>query len=301
MGAEFQETANKFSFSQTVFMLSQFRISYPKGCLISELLTIDHGKYVVRALVEVDGLTLATGLAAADTIENAEDQARTRALAVLGILATAETKPQQPQTIAADLTAPLTPTPTPIPAPTPTPQIPLIKEKLPQPAQSSELTTFSQVDSEDISISKRNFSSKDTSDTAISLEESDEALNGDSTSREMEVEADHEENTPLSTPTVVPTTTTDTPTSSLTPENNYPSVELQANVTTTPLTSGVVDFSEMIARTTIELKRLGWDKQRGIDYLLATYNKKIRSELTDIELQEFLNYLESQPTPDDEV
>lgn len=293
MGAEFQETANKFSFSQTVFMLSQFRISYPKGCLISELLTIDHGKYVVRALVEVEGVTLATGLAAADTIENAEDQARTRALAVLGILATAETKPQQPQTIAADLTAPLTPTPT--------PQIPLIKEKLPQPAQSSELTTFSQVDSEDISTSKRNFSSKDTSDTAISLEESDEALNGDSTSREMEVEADHEENTPLSTPTVVPTTTTDTPTSSLTPENNYPSVELQANVTTTPLTSGVVDFSEMIARTTIELKRLGWDKQRGIDYLLATYNKKIRSELTDIELQEFLNYLESQPTPDEEV
>lgn len=289
MGAEFQTTANKFSFNQTVFMLSQFRISYPKGCLISELLTIDHGKYVVRALVEVDGLTIATGLAAADTVENAEDQARTRALAVLGILATAETKQQQPQTIPADLTAPLTPTP----------QIPFIEEKLAQPAQISELTESSQVDSEDISTSKLDFSSQDTSDTVISVEESNDLSNDDFSN--MEVEASTEENTPLSTPTVVLTTNTDTPTSSLTPENNYSSVELQANVSTTPLTSGVIDFSEMVARTTIELQRLGWSKQRGVDYLLAKYNKKIRSELTDKELLEFLNYLESQPTPDQEV
>ena len=291
MGAEFQETANKFSFSQTVFMLSQFRISYPKGCLISELVTIDHGKYVVRALVEVEGVTLATGLAAADTVENAEDQARTRALAVLGILATAETKQEQTKIIPADLTAPLTPTPT--------SQIPLIEEKLAQPAQSSEQTEFSQVGSEDISTSKLNFSSKDTSDTAISVEPSNVPLNDDFPN--MEVESSTEENTPLSTPTVVPPTNTDTPISSLTPENNYPQVELAADVSNTPLTSGVIDFSEMVARSNIELKRLGWTKQRGVDYLLAKYNKKIRSELTDKELQEFLNFLELQPTPDEEV
>ena len=273
-------------------MLNQFRISYPKGCLISELLTIDHGKYVVRALVEVEGLTLATGLAAADTVENAEDQARTRALAVLGILATAETEQEQTKIIPADLTA--------APTPTPTPQIPFIEEKLPQPAQSSEQTEFSQVDSEDISTSKLNFSSKDTSDTAISVEPSNDPLNDDFP--DMEVESPSEENIPeLSTPTVLPPTNTDTSMSSLTPENNYPSVELVAEVSNTPLTSGVIDFSEMVARTTIELKRLGWDKQRGIDYLLATYHKKIRSELTDKELQEFLNYLESQHTPDEEV
>jgi len=291
VGAEFQETANKFSFSQTVFMLSQFRISYPKGCLISELVTIDHGKYVVRALVEVEGVTLATGLAAADTVENAEDQARTRALAVLGILATAETKQEQTKIIPADLTAPLTPTPT--------SQIPLIEEKLAQPAQSSEQTEFSQVGSEDISTSKLNFSSKDTSDTAISVEPSNVPLNDDFPN--MEVESSTEENTPLSTPTVVPPTNTDTPISSLTPENNYPQVELAADVSNTPLTSGVIDFSEMVARSNIELKRLGWTKQRGVDYLLAKYNKKIRSELTDKELQEFLNFLELQPTPDEEV
>jgi hypothetical protein len=117
----------------------------------------------------------------------------------------------------------------------------------------------------------------------------------------MEVESSTEENTPLSTPTVVPPTNTDTPISSLTPENNYPQVELAADVSNTPLTSGVIDFSEMVARSNIELKRLGWTKQRGVDYLLAKYNKKIRSELTDKELQEFLNFLELQPTPDEEV
>lgn len=291
MGAEFQETANKFSFSQTVFMFSQFRISYPKGCLISELLTIDHGKYVVRALVEVEGVTLATGLAAADTVENAENQARTRALAVLGILATAETGQQQTQTIPADLTAPLTSTPT--------PQIPFIEKKLAKPAQISELTTFSQVDSEDISTSKLNFSSKDTSDTAISLEQSNDPLSDDFSN--TEVEASTEEHIPLSTSTVVPPTNKDTPISSLTSGDDYPQVELLANVSSPPLTSGVIDFSEMVARSNIELKRLGWTKQRGVDYLLAKYNKKIRSELTDQELQEFLNYLELQPTPDDEV
>ncbi|HEY9695117.1 MAG TPA: hypothetical protein V6D15_23185 [Oculatellaceae cyanobacterium] len=272
-------------------MLSQFRISYPKGCLISELLTIDHGKYVVRALVEVEGLTLATGLAAADTVENAEDQARARALAVLGILATAETGQEQTKLIPADLTA--------TPTPTPTPQIPFIEEKLAQPAQSSEVTTFPQVDSEDISTSKLNFSSNNTSHTGISVEQSNDLLNDDFSN--IDVEASTKENTPLSTPTVLPLTNTDNPTSSLSSGDDYPQVELVADVSSTPLTSGVIDFSEMVARSNIELKRLGWTKQRGVDYLLAKYNKKIRSELTDKELKEFLNYLELQPTPDDEA
>ncbi|MFP4132799.1 MAG: hypothetical protein ACLFQP_07120 [Halothece sp.] len=66
-------------------MFEQFRRHFPRGSLISELVQIDHGKYIVRASVQNEGLTLATGLAAAETVEEAEDQARTRALAVLEI------------------------------------------------------------------------------------------------------------------------------------------------------------------------------------------------------------------------
>ncbi|NEP41872.1 MAG: hypothetical protein F6K25_00130 [Okeania sp. SIO2G4] len=64
-------------------MLERFRACYPTGCLISELITIHNGKYVVRVLVQVNGQTLASGLGAADTVELAEDQARKRSLAIL--------------------------------------------------------------------------------------------------------------------------------------------------------------------------------------------------------------------------
>ncbi|MEY3826243.1 MAG: hypothetical protein RLZZ148_1057 [Cyanobacteriota bacterium] len=63
-------------------MLSKFRSRYPQGSLISELLQIDHGKYIVRVSIILEGKTL-TGLAAMDTVEAAEDQARLRALALL--------------------------------------------------------------------------------------------------------------------------------------------------------------------------------------------------------------------------
>jgi hypothetical protein len=66
-------------------MLNQFRSLYPQGSLISELIAINHGKYIVRVLVIVDGVTLASGLAAAETIEQAEDQARHRALNILNL------------------------------------------------------------------------------------------------------------------------------------------------------------------------------------------------------------------------
>ena len=63
-------------------MLSKFRSRYPQASLISELLQIDHGKYIVRVSIILEGKTL-TGLAAMDTVEAAEDQARLRALALL--------------------------------------------------------------------------------------------------------------------------------------------------------------------------------------------------------------------------
>jgi hypothetical protein len=54
---------------------------------------------------------------------------------------------------------------------------------------------------------------------------------------------------------------------------------------------------QIFDRTTIEVKRLGWSNKRGSEYLQVTYGKQKRSELTDRQLQQFLNYLELQPTP----
>ena len=55
------------------------------------------------------------------------------------------------------------------------------------------------------------------------------------------------------------------------------------------------DFNEIIDKTDIEIKRLGWTKEQGRDFLLQTYGKRSRLHLTNEELMDFLHYLESQP------
>ena len=64
-------------------MLAQFQSLYPQGSIISELIQIHHNKYIVRVKVRIEGVTRVTGMAAAETIEVAEDRARERALMVL--------------------------------------------------------------------------------------------------------------------------------------------------------------------------------------------------------------------------
>lgn len=74
-------------------MFSQFRARYPKGSLTAELVTIYEGKYIVRALVEIEGTVKASALAAAETVEKAEDLARSRVLALLELSSTPEETP----------------------------------------------------------------------------------------------------------------------------------------------------------------------------------------------------------------
>lgn len=59
----------------------------------------------------------------------------------------------------------------------------------------------------------------------------------------------------------------------------------------------MLDFTEVIAQTNQEMKRLGWTKRQGRNHLLATYGKRLRQHLTDAELIEFFNYLKSQSPP----
>jgi hypothetical protein len=66
-------------------MFAQFQSKYPFSSLTSELVEIFQGKYIVRAIVQIEGVIRATGMAASETIEDAEDKARVRALMVLEI------------------------------------------------------------------------------------------------------------------------------------------------------------------------------------------------------------------------
>ena len=64
-------------------MLAKFRERYPHGSLKSELIDIERGLYIVKSTVEIDGVVIATGLAAAEHVEKAEDLARERAISAM--------------------------------------------------------------------------------------------------------------------------------------------------------------------------------------------------------------------------
>lgn len=162
-------------------MLHRFRNRYPNGSLICELLTVCEGKYVVRCLVQLEGTTRSTGLAAAETVEQAEDRARIRAIEALGLDGGSPPPPSPP------------------------------------------------------------------GDGAIEA---------------------------------VPDRGTPTPRSEA------------SNAASEP-----IDHSDVINRTTIELRRLRWTTEQGRIHLEQTYQKRSRQHLTDEELVDFLHYLEAQPTP----
>ncbi|NJN72456.1 MAG: hypothetical protein HC799_06375 [Limnothrix sp. RL_2_0] len=213
-----------------------FRQQYPAGGLVSELAAIEHGQYIVRVLVQQGGVTLSSGLAAATSVEEAEDLARARALNLLGgtvnpvVVSSAGAvvpkkqvpRPASPTPVVAPVVKAVTQMPTPAPAP----------------------------------------------------------------ANEFKFEM------PLSVPPDPE------------PVIEYePAPEMAKNASTPPATGTVdtsgeaLDFSDIIARSDVELKRLGWTSEQGRNYLLETYGKRSRQLLSDEELLEFLRYLESQSTP----
>lgn len=264
-------------------MFSQFQVRYPTGCLISELLSIYNGKYVVRVLVQVDGVTRSTGLAVADTIELAEDQARVRALEVMGIRLspTADAQiapefPKQPTFSPQRLESTTTPsisTDTSWLTETTPPSFPERSSFVPSsgiapsPVASSAVTGNLDWKRDDY-ISDAEISS--------SVNETEPTF---SYSKVTPIGSRRQEQEAIALPSHQPST-----------ESSYSTVEQ-------PGLNGPVDHSDLIARIGVEIGRVGWNKRQGSEYLQHKYGKKTRQELTDDELVEFLEYLESLPSP----
>ncbi len=318
--------------------LNKFRVSYPQGSLISDLLAIDHGQYIVRVSVEIDGVTRSTGLAAAQTVELAEDQARQRAITVLGVdresVTDSETSPphshaqtpvaaepefssspqSSPNSVPAFAAKRLASTPevkdTPSPSPLetqptsaqptspPEPTEPLPEtveppsptEKKPTPTSEPTVTFPETVEPPSPTEKKPT----PTSEPTVTFPETVESL-----SITEDVSASQ---TPLfqeETPTPVNVTP-----SSLEPDSTPPpfhtpaSQEAETDIQSQPKSETPTDMSDIIARTSVEMKRLGWTTQQGRDYLIETYGKRSRQLLTDEELLDFLHHLELEPTPE---
>lgn len=55
------------------------------------------------------------------------------------------------------------------------------------------------------------------------------------------------------------------------------------------------DLSKVLAKTDVEMERLGLTSEQGREHLIKTYSKRSRFLLTDEQLHEFLQYLQSEP------
>ena len=263
-------------------MLERFRQRYPLGSLSSELLTIDHGKYLVRASVQVDGILLATGMGGGDTIEQAEDRARLRAIAVLvldGEVA-AVSKPtnsglaEMPQPSVIELSAPISVTE------------PVIEEAIAaveSPSLPAPISVTEPVIEEAIAAVESPSLPAPISVTEPVIEEAIAEPVPAEIPPKSATASKKQEETPLLAEIPLPI--------------EEPLPLMPAKTETEPLLGEPIDFSEVIAKSDMELKRLGWTNEQGRNYLLTTYGKRSRQLLSDEELIEFMQYLQSLPNP----
>ncbi len=282
-------------------MLERFRASYPTGCLISELITIHNGKYIVRVLVQVNGEILASGLGAADTVELAEDKARERSLATL-ILDSSFSAPQTSFELSTSPSAtnhipqftkyvntPLQIKTEELPtaglnldlnevSDTPTVSSELEASEIPTPLEKDELLTVeSSINYDDVSDSPQDSSAFDNSwlDTDYRQEQNEEKI--DETTESLIDSRNHIESE----------ITTSEPINSgidlAAPINN------NNEIYSSDLSQDVSDDNVSID---ILMDGLGWTKEKERDFLEQNYSQKTRQFLTTEELLDFHQYLD---------
>jgi hypothetical protein len=276
-------------------MYAQFRSQFPMGSLLSELLQIHEGKYIVRASIQVGGSTLATGLSAAHTIEQAEDQARSRALVILGI-DVAQTHSGQHHLGQNHIGQNIGQNHLGQPYSTQVHFMHSETEELPQRAPQARLAPPS-TPSEFLPMGEAAFQRAlevdwNPSDSpALAFPTPEQQLSWLDDDPESSTQSSVSAPRPsiVSQSTSQPTVKRKRPLQSSPPEmSRFEAAHEQ------PL-AAPIDLSEVIAQTDVELKRLGWTHVQGRRYLEKTYSKRSRQHLTDAELIEFLNYLTAQP------
>lgn len=272
-------------------MLNLFRTRYPDGGLISELIQIDRIQYIVRVLVQVNGMTLASALAAADSIEEAEDKAIDRALKTLCLDSSPSTSSQS---LTSHLTSDSSVTSSPM-------RLEKVEKKTAKKSTSKNgISHNSEIKTDKSLNSEQPIFSTEVASTSFA--------NSQLTIEEVGKEKEDDDYTNLSQPIESPQDQANLfEEQSIAQNNSETQLDLNSISNsqdwleqTVPETKPVpevteIDFAEIIAKTTIEMKRLGWTNEQGRDFLLQTYGKRSRQVLSDEELINFLHYLESQP------
>ncbi|MEG4915260.1 MULTISPECIES: hypothetical protein [unclassified Microcoleus] len=290
-------------------MFAEFRALYPAGQLICELLTVHHGKFVVRCLVQVDGKTLATAMSAAESVEDAEDRARLRAIAVLGSAApdraivTVAPAPVAPVAPVASVAAvPPPPAVSPVAAvpPPPPPAVPVpvgptsvplpvlempVADKLPETHQSNFVKTEAKLNEEPIAPVPAPL--PPTVDRTEATGFVPKQLDSDAW---------------LSSSYGEPLQELEVPTASQSEllQGAAEVRELQPIAVGIP-SDAIEDNSDTIAQIEAILRRLKWTKKQETDCLEHNYGKSSQRELSSEQLVDFLEYLEIYSRTTEEI
>jgi hypothetical protein len=255
-------------------MFQKLRQRYPQASLISELVQIDHGKYIVKVSVEIEGKTVVTGLAAADTVEIAEDRARERAL----LLLEAESTPNL------QLVEKVSPN-----------NIPVL-EDLPKPVASAKKSAKTAKVTE-ISRPEPKIEPELPPVVEIPVAKIEPELPPVAEIPVAKIEPELPPVEEISLPEPEPLLLEMEPDnysllSELPEEPNFIEEEPSEPVPV-PLIPEEIDYSVLKTKIDVEMKRLAWTTEKGREYLISTYGKKSRLLLTNEELLEFYQYLSS--------
>ncbi|MFM9263984.1 hypothetical protein [Tychonema sp. BBK16] len=291
-------------------MFAQFRAIYPTGQLICELLTVHHGKFVVRSLVQVDGKTLATGMSAAESIEEAEDRARLRAIALLGLddaakpaivapvspspvavvpVAVPVAVPMAVPVVAPVVVAPVAPVPVPVatPAPVAAPvlELPITTDNFAISHQSSFVNTQSPLIEEPIAPAPIPEPLPPMVDRSVA---------GSRQEFDSDAWLSSSYGAPIQEPSIPTTSQTEfLPVAAEVRELQPISVGIPSDA--------IEDISETIAQIEAILKRLKWTKKQESDCLQQSYGKMSQGILSAAELIDFLDYVQIYSKTTDEI
>jgi hypothetical protein len=275
-----------------ISLVTAFRQQFPEGSLLSEVLTIHDGLFVVRVSVSVHGQVLSQALGGNNSLELAEDIACNRALEKLALTAQTAT-PSLPEKTSAQPNGA-------------SQEATVSSESRLEPPQAKAGPSPQAVPAP-TNGAAAGFPFQQTNGAPLPVVESLAPAEGapiEPTENPTVAVPDAAVSCPLKVPPPVlqlatpPATKVSEEDAAVNPqkEGAVPSGGYDqqdfSNFSTNP-----VDLSDIIAQTDVELQRLRWDVHQGREFLEKTYSKRSRHDLTDEELLEFLLYLESQPTP----
>ncbi len=304
----------------------RFRQQYPQGSIISDLVQIHGDQYVVKVSVSLENTVLVSTLAADANLMLAENRAMERALTILGIRDS-----QQPAHEPVNLTVtPLPDLPMGLTNSVEQPGVAVASESLPNDLTSLTAPTITLVETiespiiiEEISlptvpaipaaepiriqvgvaseISEQPMKFNPTpsfseSDPEINIPITNGKVSTDSTPPEISVSLPE---LPIETvPEIeVPVVKSSRNKKTTTPDP-LPTViaeEAPLDETTVPIAEPPLSVTDMIPMINMELKRLGWSKDRGREYMVSLYNKRASALLSDDELFGLLQHLQAEP------